>query len=144
MKKAVYSLKNGKSPGIDEIRAEYLKHLPDIVYERIADLPNHIAETGETPSVLKTGLLVPLQKPGKKRGPVSNIKPVIPLSILRKRMAVCVGVIGRIGEKINQQIPLSQAAYRSGRGTSEQVLTMRLMTEKAVTTPGYKVNAISC
>ena len=113
------------------------------MYERIADLPNHIAETGETPSVLKTGLLVPLQKPGKKRGPVSNIKPVIPLSILRKRMAVCVGVIGRIGE-INQQIPLSQAAYRSGRGTSEQVLTMRLMTEKAVTTPGYNVNAISC
>ena len=114
------------------------------MYERIADLPNHIAETGETPSVLKTGLLVPHQKPGKKRGPVSNIKPVIPVSILRKRMAVCVGLIGRIGEKINQQIPLSQAAYRSGRGTSAQVLTMRLMTEKAVTTPGYKVNAISC
>ena len=84
MKKAVYSLKNGKSPGIDEIRAEYLKHLPDIVYERIADLPNHIAETGETPSVLKTGLLVPHQKPGKKRGPASNMRQVIPLSILRQ------------------------------------------------------------
>ena len=136
VKKAVHSLKNGKSPGIDEIRAEYLKHSPDIVYEKIADLLNHIAETGETQSELKTELLVPLQKPGKKRGPASNLRPVILLSILRKIMAVC--LIGRIGEKIDKQIPLSQAAYRSGRGTTEQVLAMKLMAEKAVTTPGYK------
>ena len=116
------------------------------MYERIADLPNHIAETGETPSVLKTGLLVPHQKPGKKRGPASNIRQVIPLSILRKNN----GSVRRPNRKNRgedqptNRLPLSQAAYRSGRGTSEQVLTMKLMTEKAVTTPGYNVNAISC
>ena len=89
------------------------------MYERIADLPNHIAETGETPSVLKTGLLVPHQKPGKKRGPVSNIRPVIPLSILRKIMAVCVGLIGKVGEKINKyhchEQPTDQGEERQNR-----------------------------
>ena len=62
---ATNKLKNGKSPGCDELRAEQLKHGPKVVYEIISDILNVAAKTGEYPTELKNGLLTPLQKPGK-------------------------------------------------------------------------------
>ena len=63
---ATNKLKNGKSPGCDELRAEQLKHGPKVVYyEMISDILNVAAKTGEYPTELKNGLLTPLQKPGK-------------------------------------------------------------------------------
>ena len=99
-----------------------------------------MAATGDIPSEINTGILVPLQKPGKKRGPTSNLRPVILLSMIRKILAIC--LIRRIGERIDREIPLSQAAYRSGRGTTEQYLTIKLMAEKAATTPGYETTLL--
>ena len=78
---AVKSLKNSKSPGTDDIRAEHLKSGPKIVNENIARrILNHVAASGELPSELKTGILVPLQKPGKSRGPPSNLRPFLNLT----------------------------------------------------------------
>ena len=53
--------------------------------------------------------------------------------MIRKILAIC--LIRRIGKKIDEVIPTSQAAYRSGRGTTEQLLTIKLMAEKAANTP---------
>mgnify|MGYP001798179549 FL=1 len=60
--------------------------------------------------------------------------------MIRKILAIC--LIRRIGERVDQQIPPSQAAYRSGRGTTEQLLTIKLMAEKAATTPNYATNLL--
>ncbi len=46
IKTAITSLKNSKSPGIDILTAEELKHSPNIMHQHIADLINTIAETG--------------------------------------------------------------------------------------------------
>ena len=140
IKSAVKSLKNNRSPGIDEITAEHLKNGPDLVYEKIATLLNHTAATGDFPKELNCGVLIPLQKPGKKKGPPANLRPVILLSMIRKILAIC--LIRRIGDRVDQQIPPSQAAYRSGRGTTEQLLTIKLMAEKAATTPNYATNLL--
>jgi len=43
-----------------------------------------MAETGDSPDELTQGLLSPLQKPGKPRGPTGNLRPIILLSIIRK------------------------------------------------------------
>ena len=67
VKKAIKSLKNNKSAGCDLLRAEHLKYAPDLLYEEIAELLNNVVETGDFPKELKIGLLVPLQKPGKKK-----------------------------------------------------------------------------
>lgn len=85
---------------------------------------------------IKQGVLVPLQKPGKKKGPADNLRPIILLSILRKILAIC--VIKRIGDKIDAHIPPTQSAYRSGRSTTEQVFTIKIMAEKAITSANYK------
>ena len=70
IERAVKNLKNVRSPCIDDITAEHLKNGPDIMRDKIAELLNHIAATGDFPKELNYGIHIPLQKPGKKIGPV--------------------------------------------------------------------------
>ena len=65
IKQVVKSLKTNRSPGVDDITAEHLKHGPDIVHDKIAQLLDHTAETGDFPMELNCGILILLQKPGK-------------------------------------------------------------------------------
>ena len=55
----------------------------------IQDTLNQIIESGIYAEKIKTGILNPLRKPGKPKGPVQNLRPVILLSVLRKILAVC-------------------------------------------------------
>ena len=55
---AIQSLKNNKTPGIDGLKAEQLKHSPSIVHEMIAEIFNNISETGNKPNELTTGILI--------------------------------------------------------------------------------------
>ena len=101
IEKAVKSLKNNKSAGCDSIKSENLKYAP-CTYRHIVNILNSTAETGIYPEELKSGLLTPLQKPGKEKGPPENLRPVILLSTLRKILAIC--VIRRIRSKIDANI----------------------------------------
>ena len=89
---------------------------------------------------IKTGILTPLQKPGKKKGPCSNLRPIILLSIIRKILAIA--MCRRISDRLIQNIPKSQAAYQGGRGTTEQVFAMRTMAEKAIAAKDYKTHIL--
>ena len=117
VKTAIKSLKNNKNcAGCDLLRAEYLKYAPDLLHEEIAEL----LKTGDYPKELRIGLLVPLQKPGKKKEPPENLRPVVILSTLRKVPAIC--TIMRINAKVRQDIITNtQAAYSAGRSTTELV-----------------------
>ena len=106
----------------------------------IAEIFNNISETGNKPNELTTGILIPLQKPGKTQGPCSNLRPIILLSVLRKILSIC--LINRIGERIMKHIPDSQAAYQPGRSTTEHVFAYKLLAEKAITSNNYASNII--
>ena len=69
-------MKNNTSSGCDGIKTENIKYAPS-TYKHIANILNKIAETGEYPTEIKSGLFTPLQKPGKEKGPVTNLRPVI-------------------------------------------------------------------
>ena len=135
--KAIKSLKNNKSPGGDNIRAEQLKYGGDETPQEIAKILNEMARTGEHPKEIKEGILTPLQKPGKARGPLTNLRPIILLSMLRKILAIC--LIRRIGGKIDENIPIEQAAYRAGRGTTEHTFAYKILAEKAITSKDYEL-----
>ena len=62
IKSAIKNLKNNKSPGIDKLTAEQLKHGPDKIATIIDDILNSTAEQGIGPKELKRGILRPLQK----------------------------------------------------------------------------------
>jgi len=137
IKKIAKRLKNGKSAGIDKLNAEFIKYAPDAIYEHIANIFNRVAETGDHMEHLITGLLTPLPKPGKKKGPPANLRPIILLSILRKLLTIC--MLNRIWDRLETQIPKEQAAYQGGRSTTEQVLALKLLTEKAILDSDYNI-----
>ena len=101
-----------KSPDNNGLQAEHIRYAPKHVHQDIAYLLSDVAETGTYPIELKHGLIIPIQKPGKQKGKVENIRPVILLAILQKTINNC--FIKRISDKIDSIIPLSQAAYRKG------------------------------
>ena len=107
------------------------------IHQGIADILNDIAETGKHPKEIKSGILTPLPKPGKKQGPPSNLRPIILLSTLRKILAIC--MIRRCWDRFKSKIPIEQAAYQEGRSTIEHVLAVKLMCEKAITSLSYEL-----
>ena len=130
VEKAVNKLKNNKSPGCDNINAELLKYGPTIVFDIIANILNKAAETGDKPIEISLGHLVPLPKPGKPKGPVKNLRPIILLSVLRKVLAII--IVNRTFETIRKEIKVTQAAYSPGRSTTELVFTFKTLIEQAV------------
>ena len=64
-------------------RKKHLKNGPAVTRHKIAELRNNMATTGDAPKKVKTGILVPLQKLGKKKGLPPNLRPVILLAAAR-------------------------------------------------------------
>ena len=130
IRKAVWTLKNNKSPGMNYINVELIKYSPEVVYEKIAAIYNDLAATGKHPNEIMHGTLRALQKPGKAKGPTSNLRPIILLSVLRKLLAVC--IMKRINSRLDSAIPMSQAAYRKNRSTTEHVFATKLIKERTI------------
>ena len=139
IKKAVNKLKNNKSPGYDKITSEHIKYAP-CTFPLIAKILNDTVKSGENLEPLNLGLLTPLQKPGKEKGPSEYSRPVILLSSLRKILAIC--LIDRIQDKINTILPKTQAAYSHGRSGSELVFSFKILAEKAITSQNYEINLL--
>ena len=140
IRKIARKLKNGKSPGIDEIPTEYLKYAPEELYTEIARLLNQIAETGEEITELILGILSPLQKPLKTAGPLDHLRPIILLSIIRKVLTV--SLIDRTWDRLKQHIPPQQSAYQGGRSTTEQVFAIKMLAEKAIISQDYTIHLL--
>ena len=137
---AVQKIKNNKSPGCDKVNAELLKNSPEIVHQKIAEILNETAETGNKPTELSLGQLIPLPKPNKPKGPVKNLRPIILLSILRKILAII--VINRTFKTIREHINISQAAYSPGRSTTELVFTFKILIEQAACAEDHTVHLL--
>ena len=137
IQRAVKTLKNNKSAGIDGIKAEMLKNAPELVFETISKILNETARSGEHPKEITEGVITALQKPGKPKGPIENLRPITLLSMLRKILAI--RMRNRIIDRLDQEIPTSQAAYRTGRSTTEHVFATKIMAEKAITSTTEKI-----
>ena len=55
--------------------------------------------------------------------------------MLREVLAIC--LIRRIGDKVDSNIPVEQAAYRAGRGTTEHTFAYKILAEEAITSKNY-------
>jgi len=71
--KALQKLKNGKASGNDKIAAELIKYGGPPLAQAITDVLNDMFCTGTALDLIGVGVLVPLQKPGKPRGPLKSI-----------------------------------------------------------------------
>ena len=139
IRKAVWTLKN-KSPGMDQINVELIKYLPEGVHEKIAAIYNSIAAKGKHPNEITYGILRALQKPGKPKGPTSNLRSIIILSVLRKILAVC--IMKRNNSRLDSAIPMSQAAYHKNRSTTEHVFATKLIIERTISSTDETVHVL--
>ncbi len=84
----------------------------------------------------KRGHPNPTSNTGKKKpGPLGHLRPIILLSVLRKILAI--SMIGWHMEKLLKKISPTQSAYQHGWTTTEQVFSMKILAEKAITSSNY-------
>ena len=103
-------------------------YAPDCVYESVAEIFNLIASHGDFPKEINHGILVPLQKPGKPKGPASNLRPIILLPTLRKILPIC--ILDQIDSRLDHEIQITQAAKRNERSTTEHVFAAKMAIEQ--------------
>ena len=60
--------------------------------------------------------------------------------MIRKVLAVCMKKC--TVDKLDAEIPPSQAAYRAGRSTTEHVFAAKLLVEKAITSANYPIHLL--
>ena len=112
-------------------------YAPKSTFQQIAEIYNDATSTGKYPTAIDHGLLHTIPKTGKKKGPPENLRPIILLSILRKILTIALLEI--IWDRLAKNIPKSQAAYQRGRGTTEQVLALKILIDKAITSTDYNL-----
>ena len=79
-------------------------------------------------------LLNPIQKPGQQRGPLKNLRLIILLINVHK---ILISLLERIWVNYPKIIQKSQVANQKGRGITDQVLALKILIVKAITSCDY-------
>ena len=125
VKTATQKLKNGKSNGPDNIPNELLKAWPPEYNNSYAEIINHAFSTNTHIPSIGQGLLSPLQKPGKPKGPIKSLRPLMLLNGSRKILSLI--VLNRISSKIDNYTGPWQAAYKQSRSCADLVWAQRML-----------------
>eukprot|EP00794_Sanderia_malayensis_P020946 gene20945-biopygen15452 len=121
---AVAALKNGKSPGVDNIPAKLKK---DGALDLLHKLCNLIWRTGEWPQQWTQSLIIPLLKKGNLKK-CCNYRTI---SLISHPSKVLLKIIAeRMRPQIETVLSEEQAGFRAGRSTVEQISNCRILCEK--------------
>ena len=130
---AVKLLRVRRAAGPDGAEAELYKHGGPIVAEHLASIYNDIFITHTAP-LLNEGIIVPLPKPGKPRGPCSSLRAVTLLNVTRKILSAI--VLDRLRPKLEPSVGNYQSGFRATRSTTDVVWAKRWLVSLATI---YKV-----
>ena len=117
METAAAKLKTNRACRPDNIQNELLKHADPIVYKVYAETINE--------SFIGKGLITPLQKPDKPKGPMSNLRPLTLLNGSRKMLTQV--TLSRIEQRIDDYTMSWQSAYKRGRSCADIVWAQRML-----------------
>lgn len=126
---SVRKMPNGRAAGFDGVKVEHIKYGPRILITTLTEMLNDIYSQGAEHPIGR-GVLIPLQKPGKKRGPLKNFRPVILLPVLRKILSTI--VLARTKTATEEYLAPSQSAYRTGRSTTDIVWTHKWLIARVL------------
>lgn len=127
IQRLIKKLKNGKSPGSDNIIAEYLKNSPETLVETLTNLFNLVLKTGVVPSNWCTGVIIPLFKNKGSVNNVDNYRGITLLSVIGKlftsglneRLAKFVDDTSARGEE--------QVGFRAGYSTMYHIYVLHTL-----------------
>ena len=127
VKKALNSISNQKSPGIDSIPIELVKAGNDAMIKVITSLCNKVWTSKIWPKDWKKSIYIPIFKKGDKKE-CSNYRTIALISHTSKILLRIIQ--NRLEPFIMPNLPDEQAGFRKGRGTRDHIANMRTIMEK--------------
>ena len=127
MREAIKNLKNGKSPGIDEITAELIKNGGPHVEAFYHNLCSKIWKEKVWPTDWMNSVFVPIPKKGDTMQ-CTNHRTIALISHSSKILLKIIAK--RIENKLKEEIAEEQAGFRPGTGTRNQILNLKMVIEK--------------
>ena len=124
---AIRSLKNGKVPGQDSLNAELFKADPELAAQVLQPLFTAIWDEKQLPEDWTEGVIVKIPKKGALSN-CNNWRGITLLSVPSKILAKI--IIKRISEAVDQQLRKEHAGFRTGRGCTDQIFTLRNIIEQ--------------
>ncbi|GFR63909.1 retrovirus-related Pol polyprotein LINE-1 [Elysia marginata] len=130
VEKALARLNNNRACGEDGIPEELIKYGADTLAKVICNILNRVFLEHNDINI-NDGKVITLQKPGKSKGPVTNLRPITLLNTLRKVLSHIVLI--RTKHDINEYLSPSHSGFREGRSTSDIVWSHRWLVSKTYT-----------
>ena len=124
---AIKQLKSGKSPGLDGIPAELLKHSGEAGVKALHYLCTKIWETCTWPDDWKLQEFVMLYKKGNAKE-CGNYRTIALISHASKILLII--ILNRMKIKVEEELSDCQAGYQTNRGTIDMLFTLQLLIEK--------------
>ena len=128
VRRAILRLKSNKSAGHDEVVAEMLKHGGEQVIQEMHKICNAAWEKGQTPEEWKKSILINVHKKGSPAD-CNNYRTISLISTMSKIMMMI--LTERLKPWLEENVSEEQAGFRKDRSTVQQILSLRLMAEKA-------------
>ena len=129
VEKAIKSLKNNKSAGLDNIPAEVLKADISTSVNMLHGLLIKIWDQGYIRSEWREGILVKLAKKSDLSS-YKNYRGIILLSTTGKVLNHI--ILERMGEAVDRILRENQAGLRPSRSTADQITTLRIIVEQSL------------
>ena len=127
VEKAVKTLKDKKSPGIDGIPAEVIKAGGERLIKDVHRLCNMIWHEEQWPEEWTRSILITIPKKGD-RLECANYRTIALISHVSKILLMV--LLERLKAALEQCLSEEQGGFREDRGTVQQILTLRLINEK--------------
>lgn len=125
---AIKHLKNGKATGADAIPIETIKAPGEHGVQIFHTLCNKIWRTGTWPKEPAHTVFIPLHKKGSTKS-CSNYRLIALISHASKILLHILNE--RLKNFLSKEIAPEQAGFVNGKGTREQILTLRQIIEKS-------------
>ena len=119
---ALKSLKNGKAPGNDNVHTEFLKNLSHEAISWLQAFLSTCMTTSRIPSKWKTAKVIAILKPKKPADDPKSYRPISLLSHLYKLLERL--ILERINNTVEEKLPTTQAGFRKGKSTTDQVVRL--------------------
>ena len=120
----IKKLKNGKSPGNDDIINEYIKNTQDLLCPLYVKLFNKILDSGVFPTEWLTGVIVPLYKNKGEANDTNNYRGITLLSCMGKLFTSVLNDRLKLFSDTNCIITEAQAGFREGYSTLDHMLLL--------------------
>src|SRR6218665_1883249 len=128
VRKAVQRLKNNKNPGNDGVVGEMIKYGGEPVVREMHQICRAAFKEGGTPEEWKKSIITVLHEKGSTLE-CSNYRTIALMSHLGK---VFISVLTeRLRAQTEEHLADEQAGFRKARSTVQQILTLRVIGEKA-------------